>query len=418
MDCKEKAAKICQSSLNFILFVILGVICYFYLMEDAIKKSEKGATTITSRRENSGFEYPAIIICPYPGFKPSLSKKLKYQANNLFSSKTPDKHLFDNKTVPQVFKEFTYGDSIKISMPENEKSQTNSFILLKEGETKFKIRNVTQTVELKTVQTAATGICYGIFSEMGRGILVEYKDPINSSDVPDRFTVYFLPKNEWQGAVTKNWRGKNIFEIDTSSYSFPFLLNIHSTMNKFYPLDPSASKDCIDTSGPVFQTGSLIDANEIKKILYDKKCKEFCIPIQFSLLFDLSEIKICSDYDDHHCAFPKIRSYIWKLQSENQLLCTKENVEKFYKGDKVFSEGIPYWITNNVTEERRNSILFYMLWNFNSDHVTVQEEELIYGPKDLLSWIGGALGIFVGYSIFDLTSLLLDWVFQFVYQLI
>ena len=140
--------------------------------------------------------------------------------------------------------------------------------------------------------------------------------------------------------------------------------------------------------------------------------------MQFSSLFDLSEIKICSDYDDHHCAFPKIRRDIWKLSSEKQLLPTKENVEKSYKGDKVFSEGIPYWITKIVTEERRNSILFYMSWNFNSDHVTVQEEELIYGPKDLLSWIGGALGIFVGYSIFDLTSLLLDRVFQFVYRVV
>ena len=79
-----------------------------------------------------------------------------------------------------------------------------------------------------------------------------------------------------------------------------------------------------------------------------------------------------------------------------------------------YSDGIPFWITKMVTEEKRNKILFFMRWHFDSDHVTVQEEELMYGPKDLLSWIGGALGIFVGYSIFDLTSLLLDLVFQFV----
>ena len=79
MNIMEKA-KICQSLLKFIIFVGLGVICYFYLIEDAIKKSEKRATTITSRHEKSGFEYPAIIICPYPGFHPSLSQKLKYAA--------------------------------------------------------------------------------------------------------------------------------------------------------------------------------------------------------------------------------------------------------------------------------------------------------------------------------------------------
>ena len=107
MNNREKA-KIFQSSVNFIVFVILGVICYYYLIEDAIKKSKKGATTITSRQEHSGFEYPAIIICQYPGFKPSLSKVLKYTAKDLFISETSDKHFFGNKTVPQVFEEYTY----------------------------------------------------------------------------------------------------------------------------------------------------------------------------------------------------------------------------------------------------------------------------------------------------------------------
>ena len=109
-------------------------------MEDAIKKSEKGSTTITSRQEKSGFEDPAIIICPYPGFKPSLSQKLAYAAKDIFKVKTPDKRFFDNKTVPEVFEEYTYGNSIKISTRES------NFIPLKEGENKFanKFGNVKQ----------------------------------------------------------------------------------------------------------------------------------------------------------------------------------------------------------------------------------------------------------------------------------
>jgi hypothetical protein len=50
--------------------------------------------------------------------------------------------------------------------------------------------------------------------------------------------------------------------------------------------------------------------------------------------------------------------------------------------------------------------------------VTVQEEKLLYDSKDLLAWTGGALGIFVAYSIFDLSSQILDWVFQFVCRII
>ena len=124
------------------------------------------------------------------------------------------------------------------------------------------------------------------------------------------------------------------------------------------------------------------------------------------------------DYENHFCAYNQIQRFIYKLSIEKQILCTKENVEKSYKGQVTYSDGISYGITKRVPEERRNNILFFMRWTFDSDHITVQEEELIYGPKDLLSWIGGALGIFVGYSIFDLTSLILDWVFQFVCRII
>ena len=143
MNSMDKA-KICQISLNFIIFISLGVICYFYLMEEAIIKSKRRAKTITSRQEKSEIEYPAIIICPYPGFKPSLSKKLDYAAKDLFRFETSEKLLFDKKTVPKVFEEYTYGDSITFFAPWKSK-----FFPLKEGETKFKVGNVTETITLK-----------------------------------------------------------------------------------------------------------------------------------------------------------------------------------------------------------------------------------------------------------------------------
>ena len=232
MNSMEKA-KICQSLLKFIIFVSLGVICYFHLMEDAIKKSEKRATTITSRLEKNGFEYPAIIICPYPGFKPSLSQRLNYAAKDLFRYKTSDKHLFLNKTVSKVFDEYTYGNSIKISWG-------SRLTLLKEGENKFKFRNNTETITLKKVPTTAIGMCHVIYLKLGKGksgqLLVEYKDHINSYDVPKCFRVFVLPKNEWQGIVTRHWIGHQPFKIDTLSYSFPSAIFFQSTMNLFYRL--------------------------------------------------------------------------------------------------------------------------------------------------------------------------------------
>jgi hypothetical protein len=129
--------------------------------------------------------------------------------------------------------------------------------------------------------------------------LVEYKDPINSSDIPDHFSIYVLPRNEWQGIVTRVWQGEKPLKIDTSSYYFPLAIQFVPEMDQFKPLDPPSEGSPLSTE--------CIDTNAIKKIRKDQKCKEVCIPIQFSSLFDLSEIKICSDYEDHFCALDEIQ---------------------------------------------------------------------------------------------------------------
>ena len=44
-------------------------------MDEAVKKSEMKATTVTKRSEEYEFETPSITICPEPGFKPSVTQK-------------------------------------------------------------------------------------------------------------------------------------------------------------------------------------------------------------------------------------------------------------------------------------------------------------------------------------------------------
>ena len=49
-----------------------------------------------------------------------------------------------------------------------------------------------------------------------------------------------------------------------------------------------------------------------------------------------------------------------------------------------------------------------------SKKVIVSEEALVYNSKDLLAWIGGALGVFVGYSFFNLSQHVIDGVSYFL----
>jgi hypothetical protein len=53
---------------------------------------------------------------------------------------------------------------------------------------------------------------------------------------------------------------------------------------------------------------------------------------------------------------------------------------------------------------------------YKSNVTIISEEKLVNDPKYLLAWLGGALGIFVGYSFFDLAKNIVDVVFYFIYR--
>ena len=71
-----------------------------------------------------------------------------------------------------------------------------------------------------------------------------------------------------------------------------------------------------------------------------------------------------------------------------------------------------------LEEERRKRIILNLWWYFSTDTVTIQEEKLIFEAKDLLAWIGGAVGIFVGYSFFDFSSHIIDVIFHCINKII
>ena len=52
-----------------------------------------------------------------------------------------------------------------------------------------------------------------------------------------------------------------------------------------------------------------------------------------------------------------------------------------------------------------------------SVYTTIGEEKLLYGFKNLVSWLGGAIGIFIGYSIFDLSNQIIDVIFNCIARL-
>ena len=134
----------------------------------------------------------------------------------------------------------------------------------------------------------------------------------------------------------------------------------------------------------------------------------------------LSRFKECSDYDSHFCAMKHIFDYVYG----RGLDCTPPGVQKYFDGILDVGNGISYsnyrGSGNGIDHEEEDvhdRTLLSLRWVFISVYTNVGEEKLLYGFKDLVSWLGGAIGIFVGYSVFDLSNQIIDVIFNCIARL-
>ena len=176
-------------------------------MEEAIGKFQRKATTVTERslsiEDLGGYKCPAIVICPNPAFKPSISDLhgFKYPTRDLFNMRTAFsekyKDLFTKTSVRSLFDAFSYAEDLEFK----------SFgTILNEGDNLFEFGNVKINVELKKVRTTHYGACHVIqkrnvenWDEHFGFLTVQYKKSLSISDAPKSFRIYFVERDEWQG---------------------------------------------------------------------------------------------------------------------------------------------------------------------------------------------------------------------------
>ena len=77
-------------------------------MNEAIEKSNARATTVIKQSEKFPYEVPSVVICPEPGFKPSLLKSYNTTSRKLFFYGRFEEDDFYNHTVQKIFEELTY----------------------------------------------------------------------------------------------------------------------------------------------------------------------------------------------------------------------------------------------------------------------------------------------------------------------
>ena len=202
-------------------------------------------------------------------------------------------------------------------------------------------------------------------------------------------------------------------KIDTYGISnLPFAMRVSLTANQFHPIKKETKEMSVNS-----YNGCKVNPNKILEIRKDKNCTDDCIPTIFNSLFNMSTFKECPDYESHFCALEDLFLYNF-LQT---FQCTKFGVENYFDGTVEVFNGISYakWtgavnFSTTGNDEDRSQTLLLMDWWFNSPYVANREEVLVYGADDLFAWLGGAIGLFVGYSIHDLLSHMIDLAFRLI----
>lgn len=195
--------------------------------------------------------------------------------------------------------------------------------------------------------------------------------------------------------------------IETPYQRFPLELKLFSLSRSHYYHLGSKS-----VGNPIQK--NCFEPEKIKEIRKVKNCTGFCIPFIYKVFFNNStEVKTCKTFHDHFCAIMEIDYYLW-LQQQT---CMKPIVEKNFIGSTKFKEDFSNYHSDIINGDREKRILMQLSWGYQSNITTISEERLLYDAKDLVGWMGGALGIFVGYSFFDLSKHVIDLAFHFIYQI-
>ena len=109
-------SKVIEFSVKTLLFLILLILYYVFYMQIALDQYKEGRTTMAeSIKINNELDYPILVFCPEPGFKPSFFKDVKdaVQAigidRYIWEIGSQKQFLLSNvSSIPEVYQNMSY----------------------------------------------------------------------------------------------------------------------------------------------------------------------------------------------------------------------------------------------------------------------------------------------------------------------
>ena len=363
-------AKVSRSFvLGFLFLVLLGLYLKFYFLNEA-KEYGKGATTFSSTFEKrEKLDMPTMVFCMRPSVLPSMTEQFDYQ--QLFEIKYDDELRESNQSVWEIAEKISY-------------KLNRDYLLQLRGDAFDDITanldngvNVVNGVKIEVLEIATSrhGMCQVIHfngtttidQNKPLSLTIKFDKKMPIEDIPTHADVMVTSKNGWYGILFDDWPlfqvTKFRFDVKPQTNALWFLK--FGVVEQNFRYGQSNITQCLD------------------RMSGNYNCSTQCIPLVYNFLS--SDLPICQNFEEVRC----IR--------KGRLKCFKPKFLIQYKADPVESK-----------IERKKHTYLRLLMQFPNDLVEISEEIIVFSDLDFLASVGGSLGLFLGFSFFNLGSAIID----------
>ena len=372
-----------------LLIVLVAVFFFLFFLQVVEQYLEKYTNTAKFEERVETVEAPTITICS--GWKKSLMDQ--YKITNMVFQMEPDnitmnvRDLFDEVTH-ELNKDFSISVSNILSHPVPLNVGINT---IKEGE------ELVQSYTVKKNLSTRYGKCYIVIPNqlqmtplediwsvtIAKNITSENKD-MNKIFIQisanDTFNSLYFKMNGVKNDITEQ-----IFTQETNGY-----IEIEYTEKNM-----EFTKECSEDGFFRCFANRIMESSEFN-------CSRKCIPIYAqSVMEDIDhDIPTCTNNSEEYCMIG-INSYKkWmKLKSACQKQC--KNKAAILDLDRISSKPIYHF----------GDVQLELYLQVTATKVRYKEY-LIYDGIGMFGSIGGSLGLFVGFSLFDSLSLVLEYVLK------
>ena len=351
---KMKAHLSCKSFTTGLVYLSLMTSFLFgYFYDITSDYLERKVTTSKRLKYVKDLDFPTLIICPMPGFKPAVKSITTYPDGRGWWY-NQSLALPDDTDLWELYKNLSY-------IMERDIKLTFSNPLLE------KVNDYTYE-ETATVQ----GMCYKLTSSTARLTnVVAQNDYINleflkdEDYIPQNLEIYLASNMSWLGVSNNYWP---VFQPSALMVRRTETILAHLYQTDHTSLDGHENVD-----------GCL------QKLLENRNCSKICFPMIYNHLdlepcqtFNETECIISLDYYEEYrlCYIPKYRS--------------------------------SYGIRTQRVESDKSNTKFTFVLALGSDYITLEDEVYVMEFSQYIGSVGGTLGMFVGFSFFSYIKSVID----------